>query len=450
MDFVSYTKQKSYICVAYIKQIKKMDQELIKQIIGENQEFVQNVKLLQRPFKFEDNGNYVFLGIRRAGKSYLMFQRIHELMKRGVDIEEILYLNFEDERFIGLKSEDLDEIKRVYEETFSSRPIFFLDEIQIVPGWEKFVRRLADKSYRVFVTGSNAKMLSSEIATTLGGRFLIQNVYPFSFREFLKFEGFELKPNWLYTPGTRNGVVRSFDTYFYNGGFPELLSFEDKRSWLSGLYQKIFFGDLVARYSLRNSDSMRLLVKKLAESVMQPSSYNRLKNIVSSAGESVGVRTIIDYVGYLQETWLIFSLENYAARFAERESNRKYYFIDNGILNLFIFRPETLLLENLVAITLHRQFGEKVYFYNQHIEVDFYIPEESWLIQVSYNISDVQTFEREINGLVKAAKFLNAERLQIVTRNDERVIEKDGLSIEVLPIWKWLIQIGKSRSGNTY
>ena len=447
---MSYMKQKSYICVAYIKQIKKMDQELIKQIIGENQEFVQNVKLLQRPFKFEDNGNYVFLGIRRAGKSYLMFQRIHELMKRGVDIEEILYLNFEDERFIGLKSEDLDEIKRVYEETFSSRPIFFLDEIQIVPGWEKFVRRLADKNYRVFVTGSNAKMLSSEIATTLGGRFLIQNVYPFSFREFLKFEGFELKSNWLYTPGTRNGVVRSYDTYFYNGGFPELLSFEDKRSWLSGLYQKIFFGDLVARYSLRNSDSMRLLVKKLAESVMQPSSYNRLKNIVSSAGESVGVRTIIDYVGYLQETWLIFSLENYAARFAERESNRKYYFIDNGILNLFIFRPETLLLENLVAITLHRQFGEKVYFYNQHIEVDFYIPEESWLIQVSYNISDVQTFEREVNGIVKAAKFLNAERLQIVTRNDERVIEKDGLSIEVLPIWKWLIQIGKSRSGNTY
>lgn len=447
---MSYMKQKSYICVAYIKQIKKMDQELIKQIIGENQEFVQNVKLLQRPFKFEDNGNYVFLGIRRAGKSYLMFQRIHELMKRGVDIEEILYLNFEDERFIGLKSEDLDEIKRVYEETFSSRPIFFLDEIQIVPGWEKFVRRLADKNYRVFVTGSNAKMLSSEIATTLGGRFLIQNVYPFSFREFLNFEGFELKPNWLYTPGTRNGVVRSFDTYFYNGGFPELLSFEDKRSWLSGLYQKIFFGDLVARYSLRNSDSMRLLVKKLAESVMQPSSYNRLKNIVSSAGESVGVRTIIDYVGYLQETWLIFSLENYAARFAERESNRKYYFIDNGILNLFIFRPETLLLENLVAITLHRQFGEKVYFYNQHIEVDFYIPEESWLIQVSYNISDVQTFEREVNGIVKAAKFLNAERLQIVTRNDERVIEKDGLSIEVLPIWKWLIQIDKSRSGNTY
>ena len=113
--------------------------------------------------------------------------------------------------------------------------------------------------------------------------------------------------------------------------------FEDKRSWLSGLYHKIFFGNLVARYALRNTDSMRLLIKKLAESVMQPSSYNRLKNIVSSAGESIGVKTIIDYVDYLKQTWLIFSIKNYAARFAERETNQKYNFIDNGILNLFIF-----------------------------------------------------------------------------------------------------------------
>lgn len=118
---------------------------------------------------------------------------------------------------------------------------------------------------------------------------------------------------------------------------------------------------------------------------MQPSSYNRLKNIVSSSGESVGVKTIIDYVNYLKQTWLIFSLENYAARFAEREANPKYYFI---ILNLFIFNPETLLLENLVAVTLHRLYGEEVYFYHQNIEVDFYLPEQHWLIQASYNITD--------------------------------------------------------------
>ena len=418
-----------------------MDKEQIKQIIGENQEFVKDITFMERPFTFEDAGNYVFLGIRRAGKSYLMYQRIHQLLKKGHTIEEILYINFEDERFIGLKSAELDDIKLAYEETFPYQPIFFLDEIQVVDGWEKFVRRLVDKKYRVYVTGSNAKMLSSEIATTLGGRFLIQEVYPFSFREFLLLQDIKLKTNWLYTPSLRNEVVRTFDTYFYNGGFPELISFKDKRSWLSGLYQKIFFGDLVARYALRNSDSMNLLVKKLAESVMQPSSYNRLKNIVSSAGESVGVRTVIDYVRYLEETWLIFSIENYAARFAERESNRKYYFIDNGILNLFIFNPETLLLENLVAVSLYRMVGKELYFYNQNVEVDFYIPDQKWLVQASYNISDAQTFTREVNGLLKTAKFLKAEKLQIVTRNEERTFEQDGFIIEVIPIWKWVIML---------
>lgn len=415
-----------------------MDKELIKLIIGENQEFVQNIRYTPRPFKFEDKGNYVFLGIRRAGKSYLMYQRIHELLKTGHQIEEFLYINFEDERFTGLRSDELNDIKSAYEETFPYQPIFFLDEVQVVPNWEKFVRRLADKGYRVYVTGSNAQMLSNEIATTLGGRFLIQQVYPLSFEEFLSMCEIHLKTNWLYSPSTRNKVIRTFETYFYNGGFPELNMFEDKRSWLSGLYQKIFFGDLVARYALRNTDSMRLLVKKLAESVMQPSSYNRLKHIVSSAGESIGVKTIIDYISYLKQTWLIFSIENYAAKFAERETHRKYYFIDNGILNLFIFKPETLLLENLIAVTLHRLFGEGVYFYHQNIEVDFYLPEKNWLIQASYNITDSPTMEREVNALIKAAKFLKAQKLQIVTRNDEQIIQKEEWTIEVVPIWKWL------------
>lgn len=128
-----------------------MDKELIKLIIGKNQEFVQNIKYMPRPFKFEDKENYVFLGIRRAGKSYLMYQRIHELLTAGHQIEEFLYINFDDEHFTGLKSRELDDTKRAYEETFPYQPIFFLDEIQIVPGWEKFVRRLADKGYRIYV-----------------------------------------------------------------------------------------------------------------------------------------------------------------------------------------------------------------------------------------------------------------------------------------------------------
>ena len=383
----------------------------------------------------KDNGMIkIITGIRRCGKSFLLFVLFKNyLLENGVDNEHIIEIALD-----GIENEELRDPKKCYQYIKDAmkdeqRYYLILDEVQFMPRFEEVLNSLLRISnIDVYVTGSNAKMLSSEIATTLGGRFLIHEVYPYSFREFLLSQDIILKTNWLYTPSLRNEVVRTFDAYFYNGGFPELIAFKDKRSWLSGLYQKIFFGDLVARYALRNSDSMSLLVKKLAESVMQPSSYNRLKNIVSSAGESVGVRTVIDYVGYLEETWLIFSIENYAARFAERESNRKYYFIDNGILNLFIFNPETLLLENLVAVSLYRMVGKELYFY---------IPDQKWLVQVSYNISDTQIFTREVNGLLKTAKFLKAEKLQIVTRNEERTVEQDGFTIEVIPIWKWMIML---------
>ena len=392
----------------------------------------------------KDNGMIkIITGIRRCGKSFLLFVLFKKyLLESGVDNDHIIEIALD-----GIENEELRDPKKCYQHIKErveddQKYYLLLDEVQFMSRFEEVLNSLLRISnIDVYVTGSNAKMLSSEIATTLGGRFLIQEVYPYSFREFLLSQDIILKTNWLYTPSLRNEVVRTFDAYFYNGGFPELIAFKDKRSWLSGLYQKIFFGDLVARYALRNSDSMSLLVKKLAESVMQPSSYNRLKNIVSSAGESVGVRTVIDYVGYLEETWLIFSIENYAARFAERESNRKYYFIDNGILNLFIFNPETLLLENLVAVSLYRMVGKELYFYNQNVEVDFYIPDQKWLVQASYNISDTQTFTREVNGLLKTAKFLKAEKLQIVTRNEERTVEQDGFTIEVIPIWKWMIML---------
>lgn len=164
-----------------------MDTEVLKRIIKENQNFAKNVKLMYREFHFETYGNYVFIGIRRAGKSYLMFQRIQELIKSGTRKEEILYINFEDDRLINFKTEDFENLKNAYHQLYDSKPIFFLDEIQIVEGWEKFVRRLADQKYTVYVTGSNAKMLSSEIMTTLGGRFLIKDVYPFSLKEYLDY-----------------------------------------------------------------------------------------------------------------------------------------------------------------------------------------------------------------------------------------------------------------------
>lgn len=419
-----------------------MNKELIKNIIVEYQEFVFNKTFMERPFVLEEHANYVFVGLRRSGKSHLMYQQIHRLIKNGHTIDEILYINFEDDRLTGLLLEDLDTIKLSYEELYPSRPIFFLDEIQIIPQWEKFVRRLADIGYQIYVTGSNAQMLSSEIATTLGGRFLIQEVYPYSFAEYLQAQNILLETNWIYKTAIRSEIIRQFNNYFYDGALPELLLFKDKRSWLSNLYQKIFFGDLIARYTVRNVNAMRLLIKKLAESVKQPSSYTRLTHIISTTGTKVGTQTIIDYLNYAEECWLIFSISNYATKFVEKESNKKYYFIDNGLLNLFLFDPETSLLENMVAIQLRKKYKKQVYFYNQNVEIDFYIPEEALGIQVSYSLHDPETEKREINAFLKISGLLNLDQMIIITKDEKRSIPiAENKSIEVIPIWEWLLAI---------
>ena len=417
-----------------------MEKNVFKTLIVEYQQFVKGITLIERDIHLSAQLNYVFVGLRRAGKSYLMYQQIQNLLKEGHKVEEILYFNFEDDRLVNLTVEDLDLIKVCYEELYAYRPIFFLDEIQIVQHWERFARRLADQKYRVYVTGSNAKMLSSEIATTLGGRFIVQNVYPFSFRECLKANNIMVEPTWYFK--NRAEIVRSFSEYFYYGGLPELELVEgaEKRQWLSNLFNKIFFGDLITRYSIRNDLAMKVLIRKLAESVKQPSSFSRLSNIVSSAGAKTTTDTIIDYLEFLQATWLIFSLENYASKLAEKVSNRKYYFIDNGLLNLFLIDPVTSLLENLVAITLRKKYEDELYFYHQNIEVDFYIPAEKLAVQVSYSLKEETTRKREITALLKMAAVMEVEELLVNTNDEEEVITENGKEINVIPIWKWLLE----------
>lgn len=417
-----------------------MEKNVLKTLIVEYQQFVKGITLIERDIHLSAQLNYVFVGLRRAGKSYLMYQQIQNLLKEGHKVEEILYFNFEDDRLVNLTVEDLDLIKVCYEELYAYRPIFFLDEIQIVQHWERFARRLADQKYRVYVTGSNAKMLSSEIATTLGGRFIVQNVYPFSFQEYLNANNIMVEPTWYFK--NRAEIVRSFSEYFYYGGLPELELVEgaEKRQWLSNLFNKIFFGDLITRYSIRNDLAMKVLIRKLAESVKQPSSFSRLSNIVSSAGAKTTTDTIIDYLEFLQATWLIFSLENYASKLAEKVSNRKYYFIDNGLLNLFLIDPVTSLLENLVAITLRKKYEEELYFYHQNIEVDFYVPVEKLAVQVSYSLKEETTRKREITALLKMAAVMEVDKLLIITNDEEEVITENGKEINVIPIWKWLLE----------
>ena len=412
--------------------------DLIKLLIAENQREISKIQLIDRDYEIEDELNYVFVGLRRAGKSYLMFRQIQRLLKKGHSADEILYFNFEDDRLAVLDTADLDLIKVCYEEMYEHKPFFFLDEIQIVPNWEKFARRLADQHYRVYITGSNAKMLSSEIATTLGGRYMIRNVYPFSFNEFLTATNININDkNALFH--FRAEIVKNFETYFRFGGLPETIKVDNKREWLSNLYQKVFFGDLIARYQIRNDFALRVLIRKLAESVRQPSSFSRLANVVSASGKKIATDTVIDYLGYLRESWLVFPMENIVAKLADRESNKKHYFIDNGILNLFLLDPQTSLLENLVAIQLRRLYGDELYFYNNGVEVDFYLPEQQMAVQACYNLTDINTYNREVNGLLQLSKRLEVRKMLIITKDEERVISENGMEIEIVPIWKWLL-----------
>ncbi len=416
-----------------------VSKDLIKLLIAENQREVANIQLVDRDCKIEDGLNYVFVGLRRAGKSYLMFRQIQQLLKRGHSIDEILYFNFEDDRLTTFDTGDLDLIKICYEEMYDHKPFFFLDEIQIVPHWEKFARRLADQNYRVCITGSNAKMLSSEIATTLGGRYMIRNVYPFSFKEFLTSAGIDMnEKNAVFRFYTE--INKVFETYFRFGGLPEAVKVENKREWLSNLYQKVFFGDLISRYQIRNDFALRVLIRKLAESVRQPSSFRRLANVVSASGKKITTDTIIDYLGYLQESWLIFQVENFASKLADKESNKKYYFIDNGILNLFLLDPQTSLLENLVAIQLRRLYGDELYFYSSGVEVDFYLPEMQLAVQACYNLNDVETYDREVKALLQLAKHIEVKKMLIISKEEEKVISENGVEIEVVPIWKWILR----------
>ena len=418
-----------------------LDKDLAKRLIVEYQEIVNNIELIERDIKVDYKGNNVFVGLRRAGKSYLLYQSIRQIIKSGHKIDEILFFNFEDDRIDGLNVGDLDTIKLAYEEIFDCKPIFFLDEIQIVEQWEKFARRLVDTGYQVFITGSNAKMLSKEIATTLGGRFYITEVFPFSYAEYLKIKDIPLPKNWRLTPST--SIVRNFQQYFLTGGLPEVINKDDifKREWLSSLFNKIYFSDLVLRYSIRNNKALKVLIRKMAESVMQPVTNNRIAAIVSAAGFKIKPDTVSEYCQYLVDSYLMFPIENFAAKLQDKVSVKKYYFSDNGFISLMVTDADTSLLENLVAITLRKKFPDELMYFNSNVEVDFYLPEQKVSYQVSYSIKDPSTREREVRALVRLNNYIPQNGMYIITKDEEENIDIDGCHISVLPAWKWVLTI---------
>lgn len=414
-----------------------VSKDVIKQCLIGKQREVDEAVIVKRPVDFEENGNYVIVGVRHTGKSYLLYQRVRQLQVAGMGWDEILFVDFEDERLAEFQAEDFEGLLEAHLELYGKKPVVFLDEVQNIPHWDKFVRRLADAKYRVYVTGSNAKMLSKEVATTLGGRFFIYDVYPFSLKEYLAAQHVELKEHWEYDTIQRSEVKRHLNEFFYYGGLPEILSFKNKRAMLSSLYQKIYLGDICARNNIKNDRVMNILIKKMAESVKQPLSFNRLKNVIVATGAPISVPTVIDYVGYVADSWLILPMENELGKLTEKESQKKYYFIDNGLLNLFLMNAETSLLENMVAVELCRRYGKKnVYYLNAEKEIDFIVPDEKLAIQVSYSIKNQMTLEREVPPLVKYAKGHTDWKCLLITYDEEGT--EEGISL--VPVWKWLLE----------
>ncbi len=418
-----------------------MNHDLLKTVIYDQHEVIKNFHIVNREYEFDLHANYVVTGLRRAGKSTLLYKIAQDLIAKGTDWDQIIYINFEDERLSEFTVNDFNDILSVQSEMSDKNGWFFLDEIQNVDGWEKFARRLADSKEHVFITGSNAKMLSSEIENRLGGRFLTKYITPYNFREYLTANKIDFSDKAILNTKNSGKIKREMRNYFYFGGFPENLAYKNKREYVSSIYQKILFGDIAARNGIRNTTGLRLLMKKIGESVKDEVSYSKLHNILKTIGVSISKDVVIDYIGYAQQSFLLFAIRNYFSKFVDKETTPKYYFNDNGLLNLFLNKEEPKLLENLVAINLWNKYKDKVYYLKgQNLDADFYVEETGAVIQVAYSVTNISN-NRETKALVEAAKTIKeAKKFLIITYEEEKKLSLDGVKIEVIPIWKWLIR----------
>lgn len=413
--------------------------ETFRMLIREGQELIRDVELYDRPFDFESNGRSVLVGVRQAGKSYMLYKRAKQLLAQGNALEEILYIDFDDERLMEMSAADFDRILQTYRSVYSYKPILFFDEIQNVDGWEHFARRLANQKYQVYITGSNAKMLSRDIHTTLGSRYDDAAVYPYSFSEYLGAQGIMLGPEWMFG-AERFEVEKMFGQYLAWGGFPELLLYKNKRRWLNDIYEKILLNDIILRNKIKNEMALRMTMKRLAESVTKPISYNRIANLIKGTGNNTTAASVIKYVREATDAYVIIAIENYASKFVEKETVKKHYFIDNGLLGIFLSDNIAPLFENVCALHLYRKYEDKLFFYNKNIEVDFYIPEEKYALQACVTLSDPDTKDREVSALSKFDRIEGLRTMKIVTMNEEGTIETpEGKTIEIVPAWKWML-----------
>ena len=391
-------------------------------------------------------------GVRRAGKSSLLMLSVNKLLASGVKREQILWVNFDDERLFGMSTEELDEMLQAYREMYPDIHLkdvyMFFDEIQNIVGWDLFVMRVF-KSYseHVYVTGSNAKLLSSEISTALRGWTIDYEMLPLSFREFCRFTGVDVHS---YLESDKAKRYAAMEEYIHDGAFPKVVLTNDRSTklrLLQGYFNAMLFRDLVERYKIKNIEALRYFLKRLMLNLTKATSINAIVNDMRSNGVTVNKDDLYNWADWAVDTYMFIRYPKYSSSLVkENQSLRKYYVIDTGMRQA-VLMPQSedngKLLENIVALELFRRRGaeKKIFYWQGGHECDFVVQREELveeLIQVTWDMTDEDTRKREIEGLKEAAIGTKCDKLTIVTREMKETIEEGGYRIEVVGIEEWL------------
>ncbi len=375
----------------------------------------------------------VIVGPRRAGKTFMLYQIMRRLIKQGKQLTDFIYVNFENEKLAELKPNQLDLILTAYNELYGDKkPILFLDEIQNIVGWEKFVRRLNDEKYMVYVSGSNSKLLSKEMATALRGRDYPVQVLPFSFKEFVNLRGLILEKNWKFGP-TKIKVRRMFDEYLRLSGFPEV-ALENRLEFVDQYFKTVLFQDIIERYKITNMELMRLFMMFLTRQYGGNYSVNKFNNFAKSSSYKSSTSTIQKYSRIVEDIYFCFFLKARQKSFKKESVYlRKEYLYDHGFINYYNTEKDLgRLLENVIAVELIRRKVPRLNYYTDGFECDFITDESA--IQVCYAINE-ENKKREIRGLLEAVKKFGVKPV-LITYDQE--IEVEG--IKTTPAWKWLLQ----------
>ena len=395
------------------------------------------------------------IGVRRSGKTFVLFQTIKKLLNEyKIPVERIVYINFEDER-LEITKEDLNQLIEAYTELYPDisldKVYLFFDEIQNVQGWEKFVRRIYDSyTKNIFITGSNSKLLSSEIATSLRGRSISFTVYPLSFKEFIKFKKIEIKKTDIYDIKKRAKIKSLFLEYMEFGGFPEVVFLEDenlKIKVIQEYFEVMLYRDIIERFQVKNPLVLKYFVKRVVENVGKPLSVNNIYNELKSQGFKLAKDNLYSYLEILEAIFFSFIVKKYTKSVLKSElSHKKVYLIDNGFLNALSFsfkEKKGALLENILVKEFKAR-GNEVFYFKEKKECDFVVVDnENNLtpVQVSLSLTDKETRKREIEGLIEALKFLGLNKGVIITLDEKEELEVNNYKIDIIPAYEYLLQL---------